>query len=213
MKKFSVKQTVPALAVLVAVLIIGSGCPGGGSSPTPPPATITCDTTNSPFKQMYQSLITTTVPAWQDLTSIDNKTHEYSFTVNTNRNICAIGYQAQPVITAASLPYTMQIVNATSGTILYTGNHVFGSSTTTYVPVTPLALTAGQPYIIRRTLNNFLGNVLNTISRYAKKPATGLSFPMSQGTGFSILSSAAYDAPSGSVSNNHGVPYIDIIFQ
>jgi hypothetical protein len=103
-------------------------------------------------------------------------------------------------------------VDTATNTVIYTGNHLFGSSATSYVSITPVNLIATQSYTIRRTLptGGYGGNIGNTIGRILRFTSSSTGFPASSG-GFTITSSNFYG--TGGPAVNFGIPYIDIVFQ
>tara|TARA_B100001059_G_scaffold117340_1_gene117608 strand:- start:295 stop:801 length:507 start_codon:yes stop_codon:yes gene_type:complete len=154
----------------------------------------------------------------------DTEVHEYSFVLSEDKEVCEIGYQSQPEIFSAL--YLMEIIDSTTGMIIYSGNHNFSSSETSFVTpsstinspfAAPLASTiviqSGVTYTLRRTilLNNANGQFSNLIGRVARR--SEMSFPYTEGA-MTITSTNFYQAnPSGGGSLlNYAVPYIDLIF-
>lgn len=208
MKKIFLKIVLPTVLLVVATLIIGPSC--GSSVPDPVVVTPTCSTTNTLFQQLFTATATAN-PTFPDQVSIDLLTHEYTFSVSTNKTICSIGYQGNAVLFANSLPYTIEIVDA-SNTVIYTGNHLFASTATSYVSITPVSLIANQSYTIRRTIspNGYMADLANTTGRLLNFSVTSGAFPATLG-GLTITSSNFYGA--GGPIPNAGIPYIDIVFQ
>lgn len=208
MKNFFLKIGLPFTLLVVATFIIGPSC--GSSVPDPVVVTPTCSTTNTLFQQLFTATATAH-PTFQDQVSIDLLTHEYTFSLSTNKTICSIGYKGNAVLFANNLPYTIQIVDA-SNTVIYTGTHLFDSTATSYVTITPTNLIANQSYTIRRTLpaGGYMGNLANTTGRLLNFTAASGAFPATLG-GLTITSSNFYGA--GGPIPNAGIPYIDIVFQ
>lgn len=209
MKKILLKIGLPIVLLVVATLLVGPSC--GSSVPTPVDPTPTCFTTNTLFQQVFTATATAN-PTFQDVATMDLLTHEYTFTVNANKTICSIGYQGNATLFANNLPYTIEIVDSLTNTVVYTGNHLFGSTATSYVSITPVNLIANQSYTIRRTLptGGYAGNIGNTIGRILRFTSSSTGFPASSG-GFTITSSNFYG--TGGPVVNFGIPYIDIVFQ
>lgn len=207
MKNFFLKIGLPVALLVVATFIIGPSC--GSMTPDPVNPTPTCDNTNTPFKQVYTATATAN-PTYTDNTTMDLLTHEYTFKVSTNKTICSIGYQGNATLFANNLPYTIEIVDA-SNTVIYTGNHLFGSSATSYVSITPTNLVANQSYTIRRIIpaGGYLGNLSNTVGRILQF-TVNVPYPVTQ-SGFTITGSNFYG--TGGPVPNFGIPYIDIVFQ
>ncbi len=206
MKNKFFKIALPTLLLVVATFIIGPSC---GSS-VPDPITFTCNTTNTPFQQLFQQ-VKTANPKFLDHDFIDLATHEYTFNVAADKTICSIGYQGNANLNAGNIAYTIEIYNNTKSTLVYSGNHVFGSASTSYKPITGVSLTAGNSYTIRRIASNSIGNIANTMGRILSfTPASG-GFPATFGE-LTITSSDFYDG-IGKPIPNAGIPYIDIVFE
>lgn len=209
MKKIFLKIGLPVALLVVATFIIGPGC--GSSVPTPVVTTPPCPTTNTLFQQVFAATAAAH-PTFQDNVTMDLLTHEYTFNVNANKTICSIGYQGNATLFASNLPYTIEIVDTATNAVIYTGNHLFNSTATSYVSITPVNLIANQSYTIRRTLppGGFGGNIGNTVGRILSFTAASGGFPASTG-GFTITGSNFYG--TGGPAVNFGIPYIDIVFQ
>lgn len=193
---------IPLLLILIAVGVIGSGCPAP-SNPTP----VSCNNNSSDFQTIYGNLITS-----GNLNKItyDFEVHSYTFEVLSNKTVCEIGYQSQSAI--ASTPYKIEIFDNTNNQLVYSGSHVFSSTATSYViPTSTVTLYTGRSYSIRRIQSNWGTNVMNTIGRLVTNTTmSNLGFPFMQGN-LKITGSSFYTGTSQ--VNNGAIPYIDIIFQ
>lgn len=181
-----------------------------------------CDHSSSSFQSIFQSMI---LNEHSDEVFFDTEVHEYSFVLSEDKEVCEIGYQSQPELSSAL--YLIEIVDNTTGTIIYAGNHNFSSSETSFVTPTstinspfaaPLASTidlqSGVTYTLRRSifLNNANGQFSNLIGRVARRGE--MSFPYTDGI-MTLTSANFYQVtPSGGGSlMNYAVPYIDLIFK
>jgi len=162
---------------------------------------VTCDTSNSEFRQIFNQLIQTNV----DEIYMDTEIHGYQFKVLTAKNICSIGYQSIPAM--ASTPYRIEIHNNTTNSVIYSGDHIFSSSATSYVSVGSIPLVAGNTYTIKRIQTNWGNNIANTIGRTATSSSGDFSFPLSMGD-LQITQAEFDDNQLNSV-----LPYIDIVFE
>ena len=209
MKKIFLKIGLPVALLVIATFIIGPSC--GSSVPTPVVVTPPCPTANTLFQQLFTATATAN-PTFTDQTSIDLLIHEYTFKANINETICSIGYQGNAVLYANSLPYTIDIVDVATNTVIYTGNHLFNSTSTSYVSITPTNLIANQSYTIRRKIpaGGYMGNISNTTGRLLSFTAASGAFPATFGA-LTIISSNFYG--SGGPIPNAAIPYIDIVFQ
>ena len=190
-------------------LVIALGLTIISCSPTPSPPSSSCNTVGTDFQNLYTSTLASD-PLFDDYTTMDLVTHEYTFDVNTNKTICSIGYQGNANLFAANVPYTIEIYNNTTSTMVYTGNHVFDSAIVDYQSITPTLLVAGDSYTIRRIASNYLSNIGNTIGRICRFNTGTVPFPVTSGA-ITIYSSNFYG--TGGPVPNFGIPYIDIAFQ
>ncbi|MBK8521428.1 MAG: hypothetical protein IPL54_11370 [Chitinophagaceae bacterium] len=205
MKKIFLTTGLPMFIILAAVLITGSGCPG---TVTPTLPAVACDTTNTKFNQLYGFAKLTMVGA-TDITNMDLLTHEYTFTTNANQVICKVGYQGNPILFVNNIPYTIEIVNS-ANVVLYSGNHIFQSTVINYKSISPVNITAGQSYTIRRTVTNYMGNLATTQGRMLSFNVPANLFPVTN-NGLTITASNFYG--TGGPVPNIGIPYIEIVFQ
>lgn len=181
-----------------------------GCTPPPPPPPPSCNTSNTLFHQIYNA--TAAISGNVDVVTYDSEVHEYSFTLSANKIVCSVGYQSQPAIAAAAIPYTIMLRDNTTSTNIFTISNTFSSSTTSYVsiPSTP-TLIAGHSYTLKRILTSYAGNIGNTIGRMVKSSSTtSITFPYSSGV-MTITGSNFYQ--NASTATNLGIPFIDIVFQ
>lgn len=161
-----------------------------------------CDSSNTIFNQLYTSLATPTDAG--NTASLDLVTHSYTFSIAANKTICKVGYQSVPAMSGT--PYDIEIYDNTTATTLYSGSHIFSSSATSYVAITPITIQTGHSYTIKRSQNNYSGNIVNTIGRRI----TNSTFPVVYGD-LKITGSSYYG--TGGPLNNSSIPYIDIVFE
>lgn len=165
-----------------------------------------CITTNSDFSQLFTQVSTTA--GYSETISYDTEIHEYTFELSNPKTICSIGYQSQPGI--ANTPYTIEIIDNTSSSTIYSGNHVFSSTSTSYVQIGPVNLNANTSYTIRRIQLNWQNQFSNLIGRLTWYNNGTLPFPYISGD-MTITSANFYQA--GGPLLEQGIPYIDIVFQ
>ena len=204
MKKIILTIVLPSVIIAAAVLAVGSSC--GTLTPTPP--AVSCDTTNTIFKQLF-NFAKATMAGSTDVSTMDLITHEYKFTPTANQIICKVGYQGNSILLANNIPYTIEIVNS-SNAVLYSGNHIFQSTAIDYKSVGPVNITAGQSYTIRRTVTNYMGNLATTQGRMLSFNVPANQFPVTN-NGLTITASNFYG--TGGPVPNIGIPYIEIVFQ
>lgn len=201
MKKIFFTTALPLFMILGAISIIGPGCPGSPVTPGLP-----CDTTNTAFMTLYNAY------AGADFYTFDRQVYEYTFKTNVNGNICSIGYQGNINLTGLAA-YQMEIINATTNVVLYTGTFAFSSTARSYQSIPIVTITANQPYILRRTVVNNLGNVAYTISHFKQIPspfAPIVNGPLTI-TGTRTYEQYGLPAPYN-VGTNGVLPCIDFVF-
>jgi hypothetical protein len=203
MKKIFLTIVIPAIIIVSAVLATGSSC-----TSVPPPPAVTCDVTNTKFKQLF-TFAKTTMAGSVDVTTMDLLTHEYTFTPTANEVICKVGYQGNSILFANNIPYTIEIVNSANA-IMYTGNHVFQSTAIDYKTIGPVNLTAGQSYTIKRTVTNYMSNLATTTGRMLSFNLPANHFPV---TNNGLTITASNFSGAGGPVPNIGIPYIEIVFQ
>lgn len=174
----------------------------------------TCSTTASDFNSLYSGLAANTA-TYTDHETLDLEVHSYTFSVNTQKTICSIGYKAQPNLAART--YEIKITDVGNNSVLYDGFHLFSTSSTSYVtPSSTITLNPGRVYKIERIQNNYAGiagGVSNTIGRLIDNSFGPITFPQTFGN-INVLSASAYDVgTTPTFFSNNFIPYIDIRFQ
>ncbi|MCC7522085.1 MAG: hypothetical protein IT220_10660 [Flavobacteriaceae bacterium] len=192
------------LGILALVITVIQGCP-----PPPPPP---CITTGTDFQGIYAATLASN-SSYDNYTTMDLVTHEYTFTMLANKTVCQIGYQGNANLYASSIAYNIEIYDNTNSVMIYTGSHLFNSASTDYVvPSSSINLISGNSYTIRRIASNYLGNIGNTIGRIARYNGAPLpSATVLSGSFMQITSSNFYG--TGGPVPNFGIPFIDIVFQ
>jgi hypothetical protein len=196
MKKRFFKSILPAILLVVAVLVIGSGC-----NSNPPNTTVfSCDDAQPVFEPIFVTL--------GNQGDMDLQQHEYKFTSSVNGVICALGYQRFMQTTPFAIDnsgeiYTLEIVEGNAHSV----TQVFSNTSIEYADLpSSFAVVAGEEYTIRRTggdgLNSSMGYVANVPS-----------FPVVQGD-FTFNSSNFVDIQQGGGGPvaNTAVPEIYIQF-
>jgi len=193
-------------ALLLCIATALTSCKKEQNKKTDP----TCDSSNTIFNQLFNLQLS--IPNMNDSITIDSYTHQYTFKVSTDEVLCKIGYQAYPGMD--TIPYTFELFDSTTNSLIYSGNHLLSSLSTTYVSIVPINLIAGHKYTISRTQPIDNGNPANLTGRLALigfQVANQLSFPINN-NGITILSSDFVGGISGSLENC-ALPYIDLVFQ
>ena len=163
-----------------------------------------CNNSTSEFHSIFKNMTTS---GHKDIETFDTEVHEYSFTLTANKEICKIGYQSQPGV--ASTAYLIEIIDNSSNVIIYSNNHTFSSTTTSYAtPSLPVNLQSGISYTIKRIQLNWGSNIGNTIGRISSK--SPMDFPYSNGI-MTITSANFYQ--NGGPLTDLGVPYIDLLLK
>lgn len=193
----------------VAMLIIFmAGCtPNNPALPNNPSSTSTsCNTVGTDFQNLYA--VTVAQPGNSNVITYDSEVHSYDFQVTAPKTICSLGYQSQPAI--AGTPYLFEIFDNTTSTMVYSGSTVFSSLTTSFISITPVILTVGDRYTIRRIQTMWGTNIGNTIGRLVRNSTGNVTFPQTSG---SLIITGSKFYQNAGTQLNWAIPYIDIVFQ
>ena len=197
------------LTALFLLLIFVIGCTTSNSVPVIVP-TVSCDQTSTPFQTSWTSL------SYPVTTSPQNLVQEYTFSVNTNKTVCTIGYQGSAVNFTNNTPYTIEIYNNTTNTSVYSGSLIFNSASVDYKTITPTNLIANQSYTIRRIASNanapVTGPGAQSVGTWKNFTVTTAVFPLVS-NGLTITGSKIYNGNLANLCTNCGLPFIDIVFQ
>lgn len=174
----------------------------------------TCSATASDFNSLYNGLAANTA-TYTDHETLDLEVHSYTFSVNTQKTICSIGYKAQPEL--ATRNYEIKITDVGNNNVLYDGFHLFSTTSTSYVtPSSSITLNPGRVYKIERIQTNYAGTLSgigNTIGRLIDNSFSPMTFPKTFGS-INVLGASAYDVgTTPTFFSNNFIPYIDIRFQ
>ena len=181
------------LIATLSIAIISCGSPDNDT-------TNPCETLDSPVTQAFATFIANNTdyidePEWMDL-----ETHEYSIQINSNGDICSIGYQNPAAYTGS---YTMEII-APNGT--YTGVHTFSQTATEYIVIPAIPVTSGDVVIVRRTIQPGYSSLNETVGRAIRRTSSApIPFPLTVAN-VTFLGSTFYGA--GGPVNDIAIPYI-----
>lgn len=174
-----------------------------------------CDSANTEFMQLYSQIANNLLG--QEVITNDSEVHGYIFTVPEEKTICSVGYQSNHV--DPTMPYTIEITNDITNTIVYSGNHIFSQTAMSYVALNSIVtLQPNIPYTIRRIQMDWSGDAFNVCGKllYLSDGNHGLAnfLPLSS-TDLTITSSVFYSGvPDPSwPTNNFVLPCLDIVFE
>lgn len=191
-----------SLILIAFISFLSTGCGSSSTDPTP------CSTTGTLFQAIYNNAVSTS--GISNMVTYDSEIHEYSFRLSANKTVCSVGYQSQPAI--SSTPYTIELRDNSTGTMVFSISSTFSSSATSYVtvPSNP-TLIAGHDYTLKRIMTNWGSTITNTIGRMAVSNSfTPIAFPFTSGD-MSIVGSKYYQ--NATTVTNIGIPFIDIVFK
>jgi hypothetical protein len=207
-KTLEIMKNLKNIAVLFLLGITIISCSPSSTAPIP----AACSTTGTDFQNIYLTTLSSN-STYDDYTSMDLVTHEYTFNMFANKTVCKIGYQGNATLYASSIPYTIEIYDVTAANMVYSGNHVFNSVATDYVtPSSTINLLSGHTYTIRRIASNYLGNISNTIGRICRFNSAPLPSAANLTGSFMAITGSDFYGTGGPIPN-FGIPYIDISFQ
>lgn len=188
------------ITINLLVLSIFSSCKKDNAAPNDP--TIDCSTTQNRDIEAFFDTIHSH-PNYELYDDMDFTSHEYSFTVTGDIQICGLAYKSQ----GNNFIYTMELLNA-SGTSLYTANLTFSNAVFDYVSIPPIILNAGH-YVMRRTITNntTATETVGPITRGTGGiPLSNSDFPINLGLNITIDSTRFFG--NGTSVSNYGVPNI-----
>ena len=184
---------------IVTLLLVLNGCSSENKSVN------SCNETNSTFNQLYNSVVLTHFDGF----GYAREVHSYNFEVLSNKTICKIGYQSRASM--STVPYLIEIIDNTSNTTLYSENNIFSSTSTSYIAITPILLTVGHSYTIKRIQVNWGSNFGDPEGRVVSDAVGDINFPITYGE-LRITGGASYDL-NNPVQDNQKIPYIDLVFE
>lgn len=176
---------------------------------------ISCDNDNDPTNNVcdttYVSTLITnafsTANGYNDITTMDLETHEYTIQINANGEICSVGYQNPTTYTGG---YTMEVINTTTNTS-YSGSHTFSQTTLDYQSITPVIVNSGDIITVKRTILPGYTMLNQTVGRVLRKSNnTTVPYPITQGT--AVFLSSNFHGAGGPVPD-FAQPYIALGFK
>ena len=174
-----------------------------------------CDNDNDPTNNVcdttYVSTLITnafsTANSYDDLTTMDLETHEYTIQINENGEICSVGYQNPSTYTGG---YTMTVTNTTTNTS-YSGVHTFSQTTLDYQSITPVIVNNGDIINVKRTILPGYTMLNQTVGRLLRKSnGSTVPYPITQGT--AVFLSSNFSGAGGPIPN-FAQPYIALGFK
>lgn len=194
--------------LLIGIFALSCSDDDPTSPPQPPPQGI-CDTNAVTDFQLLVSNTVANNPAgtFVDDVWMDLDTHQYNFEVSSAQTLCSFGYQSQGGFTGQ---YGIEILDVTNNTLLYSNQHSFSATATSYVSLaTPIVLVPGNEYAILRTVIN-RQDLDDQLGRGLRMPGGSIPFPLTEGV--LTIKSATFFGSGGPV-NDIVVPYIDLVFE
>jgi hypothetical protein len=161
-----------------------------------------CDSSNTEFNKIYNHVLS--LPSNVDMVDGDTETHSYTFEITKPKNVCSIGYQSIPAM--ETVAYLIELYDNTSNTLIYSGDHEFSSSATSYVSVGSIPLIVGHSYTIKRIQTNWGSNIENAMGRLTLGEFWTEGYPYTSGA--LKITGSYFGEEYGAV-----IPYIDIVFE
>jgi hypothetical protein len=164
-------------------------------------------TNNSDFQNIYNNLIkgkNKSEVTW------DTEVHSYTFTLSENKKLKSIGYQSHEDL--GSIDYVIEIIKDADSSIIYNGAHRFSTTKLSYViPNTPITLTSGVSYTIRRIQTNWQQDIGRTIGHLVMTEPS--DYPLQHGV-LKITGTEFHDYQTPSNSpGNLALPRIDMVLE
>ncbi|MDR6299389.1 cadherin repeat domain-containing protein [Mesonia maritima] len=143
-----------------------------------------CEQSQAETENLFQNLVSNDNFSFEN--TLDLITHDYTFKMDIDGEICSIGYQG-----ASNFAYQIRILDS-SGNILYDNNHTFSTTVQDYVSITPVSINANEKYTIQRISNNATTGS-EKIGPVIESDDTSINFPFTEG-GFTIVSTPYFDS-------------------
>lgn len=159
-----------------------------------------CEEENANMENYFADFINTGNYLFQ--TTMDTRTHEYTFHVTEALNLCSVGYQ-----TYTGKPCVIEIVDE-NNTVIYTDIFTFSKTEQDYKSLPLINLQPNKNYTIRRRFENY-DNTSDLIGKLFQNKNYSSSFvPFNNGK-IIITHSKYYDASSSTIVTN-SIPYITL---
>ncbi len=182
--------------LLIIVIVGGSilGCKKDAADPT-----VDCSTSqNRDMEGFFNALHSS--PNYDLYETMDLLTHEFTFDLSSDIQICGFGYKSQ----GTQLNYEIKITDVNGNTV-FSQTMNFDNTQYSYVSIPPITLQGGVYTLSRTVLNNSnLSETIGPITRGANN--TSPTFPVSLGNLITITSSNFYG--SGGPVPDYGIPNI-----
>ena len=167
-----------------------------------------CNSTNSQFKQLYAGLATTP-QSYQEEFQADEAS--YTFSVNTTKKICKLGFEALTDIPGqgnlATLTVGIKDFNAPNNEFLYYGQITFTKNTLEYHAIPPVQLQPGVTYSI--FINGGMGGP--TAASCPVKTIRDIQLPFTMNY---LTVYTTYLQPFAMPAlENTALPFLDIVFE
>ncbi len=201
MKKLNLLTTVCFIAITFAAC-------KKTADPVLPAVAAVCNTTNTPFQAVYNSMIN---PLYQVRQTIDVPIHEYDFEITTgDHTICSIGYQAQPSLPGGT--YVMTIKDNVTGVNVYSGSLNFVTTGLTYASIPPVTLLLNRKYTLSRNATNASGLLMSLIG-FVKTNVTGVPLVLPLVVGNMKVTATRFVGASTTSLDDKYLPFIDFGLQ
>lgn len=159
-----------------------------------------CEEENANMENYFADFINTGNYLFQ--TTMDTRTHEYTFHVTEALNLCSVGYQ-----THTGKPCVIEIVDE-NNTVIYTDIFTFSKTEQDYKSLPLINLQPNKNYTIRRRFENY-DNTSDLIGKlFQNKNFSSSVVPFNSGK-IIITQAKYYDVYTSTITTNT-IPYITL---
>lgn len=159
-----------------------------------------CDEKNADMENYFADLVNT--GNYVFLTTMDLRTHEYTFHVTEELNLCSVGYQSY-----TGKPCVIELVDD-NNTVMYSNTFTFSKDHQDYKSLPLINLQPNKKYTIKRRFENYnySDDIIGKLIFAKNYSSTILPFH----AGKIIITQSKYSGSGNSFTDNTSIPFITL---
>lgn len=159
-----------------------------------------CDEKNADMENYFADLVNT--GNYVFLTTMDLRTHEYTFHVTEELNLCSVGYQSY-----TGKPCVIELVDD-NNTVMYSNTFTFSKDHQDYKSLPLINLQPNKKYTIKRRFENYNNSddIIGKLMFAKNYSSTILPFH----AGKIIITQSKYSGSGNSFTDNTSIPFITL---
>lgn len=159
-----------------------------------------CDEENANMENYFADLVNTGNYFFR--TDMDLETHEYTFHVTEELNLCSVGYQSY-----TGKPCVIELVD-NNNTVIYSNTFTFSKDHQDYKSLPLINLQPNKNYTIRRRFENYIYSIDIIGKRFFNKNSSSSVTPFNAGK--IIITQSKYSGNGTPVTHNTSIPFITL---